>query len=76
MDVGGSLTSGSQKSAVAFSLLSLTLFVPDGLSASVYYTPCVLKTLNGRAVLKHINNYTTILNTYVPPEVVAGVCIL
>jgi len=62
MDVGGSLTSGSQTSAVAFSLLCLILCVPDGLSASVY-TPCVLKTLNGRAVLKHINNYTTILNT-------------
>jgi len=35
-----------------------------------------VKTLNGRAVLKHINNYTAVLNTYVPPEVVAGVCIL
>jgi hypothetical protein len=76
MDVGGLLTSGSQKSAVAFSLLCLILCVPNGLSASGSYTPCVLKTLNGRAVLKHINNCTTFLNTNVPPEVVAGVCIL
>jgi len=42
MDVGGSLTSGSQKSAVAFSLLCLILCVPDGLSTFVSYTACVL----------------------------------
>jgi len=32
--------------------------------------------MNGRAGLKHINNYTRNLKTNVPPEVVAGVCIL
>ena len=41
MDVGGSLTSGSQKSAVAFSLIFLILCVPDGLSTFVSDTAYV-----------------------------------